>query len=52
MPKRNSIKIGDRLVLPGERATIDLPIAKLYTHAEMNLPVHVVHGKKTVQFFL
>ncbi len=46
MLKRNSIKIGGRLVRPGERATLDLPIAKLYTHTEMNLPVHVVHGKK------
>jgi len=32
--------------MPGERATIDLPIARLYTHTEMTLPVHVVHGKK------
>jgi len=46
VPKRNAIKIGDISVQPGERATIDLPIAKLYTHTEMNLPVHVVHGKK------
>jgi len=46
VPKRNAIKVGDKLVQPGERATIDLPIAKLYTHTEMNMPVHVVHGKK------
>lgn len=25
---------------------MDLPVAKLYTHTEMNMPVHVVHGKK------
>ncbi len=46
MPTRNSITIGGTCVQPGERATIDLPIARLYTHTEMTLPVHVVHGKK------
>lgn len=46
MAKRNSITIGGTSVAPGERATIDLPIARLYTHTEMNLPVHVIHGKK------
>ncbi len=46
MPKRNPITVGDITVQPGERATIDLPIAQLYTHTEMSLPVHVVHGKK------
>jgi hypothetical protein len=46
VPKRNSITIGDRCVQAGQRATIDLPIARLYTHTEMSLPVHVVHGKK------
>ena len=46
MPARKSITIGDVCVQPGARATIDLPIARLYTHTEMNLPVHVVHGKK------
>ena len=45
MQKRNPITIGERVVQPGERATINLPIARLYTHTEMNLPVHVVHGK-------
>lgn len=44
--KRNPITIGNTSVQPGQRATIDLPIARLYTHTQMNLPVHVVHGKK------
>jgi len=43
---RNPITIGNTSVQPGQRATIDLPIARLYTHTQMNLPVHVVHGKK------
>ena len=33
-------------VKPGERATIDLPVGRLYTHAPMTIPVHVVSGKK------
>ena len=32
-------------VKPGERATIDLPVGRLYTHAPMTIPVHVVSGK-------
>ncbi|HMB74061.1 MAG TPA: succinylglutamate desuccinylase/aspartoacylase family protein, partial [Gammaproteobacteria bacterium] len=31
---------------PGERATVDLPFADLYTHTELSLPVHVVNGKR------
>ncbi len=46
MSKRNTITVAGISVQPGERATIDIPIARLYTHTEMNLPVHVVHGKK------
>lgn len=46
MAKRKPITIGNVAVQPGERTTIDLPIARLYTHTQMNLPVHVVHGKK------
>ena len=33
-------------VAPGERATVDLPVPRLYTHAEMDIPVHVVHGRR------
>ena len=33
-------------VKPGQRATIDLPVGRLYTHAPMTIPVHVVNGKK------
>jgi len=30
----------------GERATIDLPAGRLYTHTPMTIPVHVVNGKQ------
>lgn len=38
-------EIGSTSVEPGTRATIDLPVARLYTNSEMTIPVHVVHGK-------
>jgi len=46
VPKREPIYIGDTPVKAGERASVDLPIARLYTHTEMKLPVQVIHGKK------
>lgn len=33
-------------VLPGMRMTIDIPAGRLYTHAPMTIPVHVINGKK------
>ncbi|MGM0595028.1 MAG: succinylglutamate desuccinylase/aspartoacylase family protein [Pseudomonadota bacterium] len=33
-------------VEPGTRQTVDLPIAKLYTHTMLAMPVHVVNGKR------
>jgi predicted deacylase len=33
-------------IKPGSRTTIDLPVGKLYTHASMSMPVHVIHGRK------
>lgn len=40
-----AIRIGEVTIQPGERLTVDLPTAQLYTHTEMTMPVHVVHGK-------
>jgi predicted deacylase len=31
-------------VAPGERVTLELPVASLYSHAPMTLPLQVVHG--------
>ncbi|WP_455366118.1 succinylglutamate desuccinylase/aspartoacylase family protein, partial [Kaarinaea lacus] len=30
----------------GERVTVDLTVAKLYTHTPLDVPVHVVRGHK------
>ncbi|MDH3347993.1 MAG: succinylglutamate desuccinylase/aspartoacylase family protein, partial [Desulfobulbaceae bacterium] len=38
--------IGEAVIQPGQRQTVDLPIARLYTHTAMDMPVHVIHGKK------
>ena len=40
------IVISGTEVKAGTRQTIDIPIARLYTHTDMTMPVHVIHGKK------
>ena len=39
--------LGGETIKPGTRKTIELPIARLYTHSEMMLPVQVVHGRRS-----
>ncbi|MGJ8668022.1 MAG: succinylglutamate desuccinylase/aspartoacylase family protein [Oceanococcus sp.] len=39
--------IGGTPILRGQRYSIDLPIAQLYTHAPLTMPVQVVAGKKS-----
>ena len=43
---REPIQIGNYTVKPGERITLELPVPSLYTHTELELPVHVIHSKK------
>ncbi len=40
------IEIAGEIIKPGTRTTLDLPIPQLYTHTPMEMPVHVVRGKK------
>jgi predicted deacylase len=40
-----TITIGATSVAPGERVVIDLPVADLYTHAAMYIPVQVINGR-------
>jgi predicted deacylase len=44
MPKL--LKIAGRQVAAGQRRTVNIPVARLYTHTEMTIPVHVLRGKK------
>ena len=46
MKKQPPFTLHEIAVPAGERATIDLPMARLYTRSKMSLPVHVVHGKQ------
>jgi predicted deacylase len=46
MAKNSAIKVGDLVVQPGERATVRLPVADLYTGTSLSMPVHVVCGRR------
>lgn len=46
MANNSEIKFGDTLVKPGERATVRLPVADLYTGTSLAMPVHVVCGRR------
>jgi predicted deacylase len=43
---KKPISIGDVEIAAGETVTVDLPMASLYSHAPMNLPVQIVRGKR------
>ena len=40
------LKIGGVSIAAGARALVDLPVADLYTHTKLNLPVHVINSKR------
>jgi len=44
--RNEPFEIGDILVKPGERRTIDLPITDLSTHTPMTMPVQIICGRK------
>jgi predicted deacylase len=41
-----SITIGNTVIKPGTHTTVQLPIASLYTRTQMDMPIHIIHGKK------
>jgi predicted deacylase len=43
----DKLTIGEFDILPGEQLKIELPVAKLYTDADVSLPVHIIRAKKT-----
>lgn len=43
---RKPFIIADTEIKPGTRQTVEVPVAKLYTHTPLNLPVEVVHGRR------
>ena len=42
----DKLSIGDFDIMPGEQRKIELPVAKLYTDANVSLPVHIIRAKK------
>jgi predicted deacylase len=44
--QEKTIEVGGKKVAAGKSDTIDLPIANLYTHTSLNMPVHVVNGRR------
>ncbi len=44
-PAADTFVIGGQRVGRGERRTLDLPVARLYTHAPLSMPVHVARGR-------
>ena len=43
---QQDILIGGVAVAPGQRVTMDLPMASIYSHTPITLPVQVVRGKR------
>jgi hypothetical protein len=41
-----ALKIGDAEIRPGQRITVDLPVARLYTDTSLNMPVKVIRGRR------
>lgn len=40
------LKVGDVEVRPGQRVTVDLPVARLYTDTSLTMPVKVLRGRR------
>jgi predicted deacylase len=47
MPKNKAIQIGGITIEPGERASVDIPVADLYTGTSLSMPVKVICGYRS-----
>ncbi|EBA08195.1 succinylglutamate desuccinylase/aspartoacylase family protein [Sagittula stellata] len=43
---REPFQLGNEIVRPGERRTVDLPVSVLSDHTPVTLSAHVIHGRK------
>jgi len=41
-----NLTIGEHTIMPGQTKKIELPVAKLYTDADVSLPVYIIRGKR------
>jgi uncharacterized protein len=46
MQNQTPFTISGESIKAGQRQTVRIPVAGLYTHTEMFLPVHVIHGRQ------
>ncbi|MDH3761046.1 MAG: succinylglutamate desuccinylase/aspartoacylase family protein [Gammaproteobacteria bacterium] len=44
--KREPIEVAGVQVKPGSRQSIDIALPSFYAHSSVNMPVHVVHGRR------
>ena len=44
---RAPYEIAGTQVKAGTRQTVEVPVAKLYTHTPLHIPVEVVHGRRS-----
>ena len=51
-PKNAPFEIDGITVQPGSRAKVELPLAQLYTQTPLNVPIHVIHGRKPGPVFM
>ena len=47
MARNTSIEIGGTTISPGQRVTVDLPVADLYTSTSLHMPVEVICGRNS-----
>ena len=43
---RPPIVVAGISIKPGSRQSIDIPLPSIYAHSRVNMPVHIVHGRK------
>ena len=46
MAKQPDFVIGGVSIAAGTRQTVDLPVSVLSDHTQVNLSVHVIHGRR------
>ncbi|MFC4654592.1 MULTISPECIES: succinylglutamate desuccinylase/aspartoacylase family protein [Rheinheimera] len=45
-PTQTDFELAGSRIKAGSRAVVDIPFGKLYTHTELNIGAHVLHGKR------
>ncbi len=43
---RADFEIAGQRIVAGKRSTVEVPVARLYTHTPLHIPVEVVHGRR------